>query len=121
VDVSFARDATVCKYLVPEGYPDQPRKGDPVPVPDALPAGTTLYLGSVDVKNGALVSAGSRTLAVVARGASLPEAEASCESVLREMRGPFFHRADVGTAGLIGRRVEHMRSLRAAANAGRSA
>jgi phosphoribosylamine---glycine ligase len=125
LDVDFTPAATVCKYLVPEGYPDNPRKGDPVPVPSSanLPATTTVYLGSVDVKqtetNGVaaetLVSAGSRTLAVVSRGPSLAAAEPLCESALRNIHGPFFYRSDIGTAALISRRVDHMNSLRSAA------
>jgi len=112
LDVNFAPAATVCKYLVPEGYPDHPRKGDPVPVPETLPLGTTLYLGSVDVKNDTLVSAGSRTLAIVARGASISAAESLCESVIANIPGPFFHRTDIGISALIARRVDHMNSLR---------
>jgi phosphoribosylamine--glycine ligase len=115
LDVVFAPAATVCKYLVPEGYPDHPRKGDIVPVPAALPPATTLYLGSVDIdaiNDDTLVSAGSRTLAVVSRGSSLPEAEALCELVLDGIRGPFFHRSDIGTSALIARRVDHMNALR---------
>lgn len=115
LDVKFTPAATVCKYLVPEGYPDRPRKGDAVPVPAALPPNTTIYLGSVDMKEDDLVSAGSRTLAVVARGAALAQAESVCESVAASIRGPFFHRSDIGTAALVERRVEHMRSLRAPA------
>jgi phosphoribosylamine--glycine ligase len=114
IDVNFAHDATVCKYLVPEGYPDTPRKGDPVPVPAQVPANTTLYLGSVDLdSNNTLVAAGSRTLAVVARGRKISDAESLCESVLANISGPFFHRADIGTAALIQRRVDHMNALHA--------
>lgn len=112
LDVDFTRAATVCKYLVPEGYPDQPRKGDPVPVPATLPSATTLYLGSVDMNNDTLVGAGSRTLAVVASGSSLSAAESLCESVLSGIQGPFFHRSDIGTSTLISRRVDHMNALR---------
>jgi len=115
LDVNFTPAATVCKYLVPEGYPDHPRKGDLVPVPASLPPNTTLYLGSVDLhpmKNNTLVSAGSRTLAVVARGKHLAEAEALCEAVVASIPGPFFHRTDIGTAALLSRRLDHMNSLR---------
>ncbi len=115
LDVNFTPAATVCKYLVPEGYPDHPRKGDLVPVPATLPPNTTVYLGSVDIdamKNNALVSAGSRTLAVVSRGSSLSEAESLCELVLHNIHGPFFYRSDIGTSALIARRVEHMNALR---------
>ncbi len=112
LDVVFTPAATVCKYLVPEGYPDHPRKGDRVLVPATLPPATTVYLGSVDVTNDTLVSAGSRTLAIVSRGSSLSEAESLCELVLDGIHGPFFHRSDIGTSALIARRVEHMNALR---------
>ncbi len=121
LDVRFTPAATVCKYLVPEGYPDHPRKGDPVPIPAALPPATTLYLGSVDtdaMNNDALVSAGSRTLAVVSHASSLSQAESLCELALHDIHGPFFHRSDIGTAALISRRIDHMNSLR---NSARSA
>ena len=32
VDVKFQHKATVCKYAVPEGYPDNPTKGGPIAV-----------------------------------------------------------------------------------------
>jgi len=33
---------------------------------------------------------------------------------VRLIEGPFFHRADIGTAALIQKRVEHMAKVRAA-------
>jgi len=113
VDVSFAWKASVCKYVVPEGYPDEPRKGDVVELPSDVPEGVTVFLSAVDVRGGELVATGSRTVAVVAAGASLVEAEALCESVVRLIPGPFFHRADIGTAAAVERRVEHMKAVRA--------
>jgi phosphoribosylamine--glycine ligase len=112
--VTFAREASVCKYLVPEGYPDTPRKGDTVVLPDVLPHGVTLFLSAVDVKDGLLVATGSRTVAVVGRAKTIGQAEELCECVVREIPGPFFHRADVGTEALIMRRVEHMKAVRSA-------
>jgi phosphoribosylamine--glycine ligase len=112
--VSFAPQASVCKYVVPEGYPDNPRKGDAVLLPAELPAGVTTYLSAVDVKDGQLIATGSRTLAVVGTAATIAEAEALCERVVRQIPGPFFHRADIGTAPSIARRVEHMKAVRSA-------
>jgi phosphoribosylamine--glycine ligase len=112
--VSFAPKASVCKYVVPEGYPDNPRKGDSVLLPAELPAGVTMYLSAVDVKDGKLIATGSRTLAVVGAAATIAEAEAVCERVVRQIPGPFFHRADIGTAPSIARRVEHMKVVRSA-------
>jgi phosphoribosylamine--glycine ligase len=112
LEIEFAPLASVCKYVVPEGYPDAPRKGDVVVVPEQLPHGVTVYLSAVDISDGQLVATGSRTVAVVATAATLAEAEALCESVVGQFPGPFFHREDIGTAALIERRVEHMKQLR---------
>ena len=113
LEVSFARLASVCKYVVPEGYPDEPRKGNVVELPSKVPEGVTVFLSAVDVHGGALIATGSRTVAVVATGATLSEAEALCERVVRRIPGPFFHRADIGTAAAIERRVKHMKAVRA--------
>lgn len=112
--VSFAGEASVCKYIVPDGYPDAPHKGDAVSLPSPLPPTVTLFLSAVDVKDGQLLATGSRTVAVVGRAATIAEAEVLCEQVVQQIPGPFFHRTDIGTAALIARRVEHMKSLRTA-------
>jgi phosphoribosylamine--glycine ligase len=112
--VSFAPKASVCKYVVPEGYPDNPRKGDVVLLPAELPEGVTVYLSAVDVQNGKLIATGSRTLAVVGTAATIAEAEALCERVVGQIPGPFFHRADIGTGPSIARRVEHRKAVRSA-------
>jgi len=113
VEVRFAREASVCKYVVPEGYPDTPRKGDVVRLPSDVPESVSVFLSAVDVKDGELIATGSRTVAVVATADSIGEAEALCEQVVRQIPGPFFHRADIGTAKAIKRRVEHMKAVRA--------
>jgi phosphoribosylamine--glycine ligase len=113
VPVAFAPLASVCKYVVPEGYPDAPRKGDQVRLPAEIPANARLYLGAVDEVHGVLVGTGSRTVAVVATAPTLAAAELVAEQVIATIPGPFFHRADIGTTALIERRVEHMRTLRA--------
>ncbi len=109
---AFAPEASVCKYIVPEGYPDNPRKGDPVNLPEILLPGISIFLSAVDVRAGELIATGSRTVAVVARAPTLAEAESACERFASIIPGPFFHRKDIGTAAALGRRVQHMRSLR---------
>jgi phosphoribosylamine--glycine ligase len=112
VAVTFAAKASVCKYVVPVGYPDHPRKGDAVVLPEVLPEGVSIFLSAVDVKGGVLIATGSRTVAVVGTAATIAEAEAFCEQVVRQISGPFFHRADIGTDSLVERRVEHMKAVR---------
>jgi phosphoribosylamine--glycine ligase len=113
-DVRFETKASVCKYVVPGGYPDNPRKGDAVVLPTELPEGIAMFLSAVDVKDGALIATGSRTVAVVGTAATIGEAEALCERVVRQIPGPFFHRVDIGTETAIARRVEHMMAVRPA-------
>jgi phosphoribosylamine-glycine ligase len=114
VDVRFSELASVCKYIVPDGYPDSPRKGDEVQLPTDLPANATVFLSAVDVKDGKLIATGSRTVAVVGTGDTISKAEVVCEQVLEQIPGPFFHRTDIGTAAAITRRVDHMKRVRSA-------
>ncbi len=112
LDVRFSAQASVCKYVVPEGYPEAVHKGDEIQLPNELPANATIFLSAVDVAQGKLVATGSRAIAVVGIGETLGDAEAVCEQVVREIPGPFFHRTDIGTAEVIARRVDHMKRLR---------
>lgn len=114
IEVQFALRASVCKYVVPDGYPDSPCKGDEVQLPTDLPAGATIFLSAVDVQNGKLISTGSRTVAVVGTGETIDAAEEICEGVVQKIPGPFFHRTDIGTAPVIARRVDHIERLRSA-------
>ena len=112
--VAFEPLASVCKYIVPDGYPDQPRTGDAIQLPAELPPDVTLYLSAVDVQAGQLVATGSRAVAIVATAPTLSSAEKLCESVASGWTGRFFHRRDIGTGAAIARRIDHMRSLRSA-------
>jgi phosphoribosylamine--glycine ligase len=114
LDVRFSDKASVCKYVVPEGYPDSSRKGDEVHLPSDLPANVTIFLSAVDVKDGRLIATGSRTVAVVGIGDTISKAEEVCEQVLLQIPGPFLHRTDIGTAAAVARRVEHMNRVRSA-------
>ncbi|MBU0529244.1 phosphoribosylamine--glycine ligase, partial [bacterium] len=57
-NVSFSNRATVCKYAVPEGYPDSPIKGKQIDI-SAVKNPDQLYFASVDLKNDVLLEAGS--------------------------------------------------------------
>jgi phosphoribosylamine--glycine ligase len=106
----FINQASVCKYLVPEGYPDAPQKGFPVTIGPL--EGCELYLGAVDMDDGHLVATGSRTLALVATADSINGAEAVVEKELQKISGALFHRKDIGTQPLIDQRIATMQSLR---------
>ena len=111
LDVKFQNKATVCKYAVPEGYPNSPVKNELINIskienPDGI------FYASVDIQNGKLVEAGSRTVAVVGVADSISNAENIAEKEVSAIDGPLFHRSDIGTDMVIQKRINHMRSLR---------
>lgn len=115
--VEFAPLATVCKYVVPEGYPDRPVRNvrlDPAGIP-APTERLRVYHAAVDERDGALVMTGSRAIGFVGLGDSLAEAERIAEQAASAVRGPVTHRRDIGTAALIRKRCEHVARLRASA------
>ena len=111
LDVEFEKRATVVKYIVPEGYPVAPRKGEKIEV-GAVPEGVRMYYAAVDAREDGLYLSSSRALAFVGVGATLAEAEAAAESAVSSVKGPVSYRRDIGTAALIQKRVEHMKGLR---------
>ena len=111
VDVQFANKATVCKYAVPDGYPDSPVKGEPIDVSKVKNL-DGLFYASVDIQNGQLVEAGSRTVAVVGMAETISDAEKITEKEVSAVSGPLFHRKDIGTDDVVKKRVDHMNSLR---------
>ena len=111
VDVQFANKATVCKYAVPEGYPDSPVKGEPIDVSKVKNL-DGLFYASVDFKGTSLVEAGSRTIAIVGIADTISDAEALAEKEVSSISGPLFHRTDIGTDKIVQKRVDHMNSLR---------
>ena len=111
VDVQFQNKATVCKYAVPEGYPNKPVKGKSIDVSNVVNT-DDLFYASVDIQNGQLVEAGSRTVAVVGIANTISQAEKIAENEISAVEGPLFHRTDIGSMQLVNKRVEHMDSLR---------
>ena len=111
VDIKFQNKATVCKYAVPEGYPNNPVKDEQIDIskiknPDGL------FYASVDIQNGKLVEAGSRTVAVVGMANSISNAEKIAEKEMSVIAGPLFHRSDIGTDMVSQKRVNHMKAIR---------
>ena len=108
--VKFARQASVCKYLVPEGYPDAPIAGQPVGLGEYDPA--LLYYSNVEEREGMLYTETSRTLAFVGIGENLATAERSAETAASGVKGRVRHRKDIGTEDLLQKRCDHMKELR---------
>jgi phosphoribosylamine--glycine ligase len=111
--VSFDRKATVCKYLVPLNYPENPESGQPISVDaDAVArCGAQLFYASVDMKGERIVTTTSRTIGLVGISDSIETAERIAEEATAHVKGPLRHRRDIGTSSLIQKRIDHVKSL----------
>src|SRR3989475_3827874 len=112
--VTFARKATVCKYVVPMGYGSHPKAGEQLKVDEESirRTGATLYYASVDEKGGHLYTTTSRSLAIVGIAANLTEAESASEEALAFVSGRFYARRDIGKPVVSQRKVARMRTIR---------
>ncbi len=108
--IDFERSATVCKYVVPEGYPDRPVKDSPLTV--AEKPEYKVYYASVNERDGAVYTTSSRSLAVVGVADNIADAEILSEMGLANVRGRFHCRHDIGKEQLIRKRIEHMEAIR---------
>ena len=107
--VTFEHAATVCKYLVPEGYPAAPKTGRPLDLGKTGDA--ILYYANVEERDGRLFTLTSRTLAFVGKADTLAAAERIAEQAASAVTGGVYHRRDIGTQALLDRRIAHMKEL----------
>jgi phosphoribosylamine--glycine ligase len=113
--IRFDKKATVCKYVVPEGYGKQSIVGKKIIVDEAAlnSEGALIYYASVNEKNGALITTSSRSLGVVGVADTIEDAEIICENGLKCVQSKhIFIRHDIGKKTLIEKRIAHMNALR---------
>jgi phosphoribosylamine--glycine ligase len=111
--LSFERQATVCKYAVPAGYPTDPEGGTRLDV-DAEAAGDALvFYASVDEREDGIYTTTSRSVAAVGVADSITEAESIAEDALAAAGDEGLRvRHDIGKPDLVQSRVDHVADLR---------
>ncbi|KTD08551.1 phosphoribosylamine--glycine ligase [Legionella jamestowniensis] len=109
--VVFYPQATVCKYVVPEGYPDAPAKNFAINF-NKITASDHLYLAAVNQVEEQIIATGARTAAYVGVANTIFAAEKLAEDAISLIEGPLFHREDIGTASLIQHRIDAMERIR---------
>jgi len=92
--VSFEKKATVCVYLVPEGYPVSPKRDSPVEFMKSIDS--EVYYASVHEENGLIKTTGSRSIALLAKGDSVLEAREKVYLDVPKIKGDLFYRNDIG-------------------------
>ncbi len=120
--VEYHNKATVCKYLVPEGYPTNSVKHEIVGVDQALLdelsvekhfaetgeyAGVEVFYASVyeDENTGELQLGGSRAIGVVGIHDDFKEAKKLADKAIKAFSGPLFYRKDIGSEELLEARM----------------
>ena len=111
--LSFARQATVCKYAVPDGYPTDPQAGARVAIDENSAGDALLFYASVDEREDGIYTTTSRSFAVVGVADTIAEAEQQSETALAAAGEEGLRmRHDIGKPDLVQRRIDHMRELR---------
>jgi phosphoribosylamine---glycine ligase len=113
--VKFESKATVCKYVVPEGYGTKSKSGHEIRVDEegVMNEGAHLFYANVNEENGRILTTSSRSIAVVGLEATVEKAEKACERGLRHVSGDAIYvRHDVGKRELIQKRIDHMKRIR---------
>jgi phosphoribosylamine---glycine ligase len=113
--VSFAKMATVCKYVVPAGYGLEPKANLPIEVDEAAVAreGAKLFYAAVNEENGRILTSSSRAVGVVGIAPDLEAAEANCERALKHVKGEAIYvRHDIGRKEIIAKKVARMRTIK---------
>ena len=111
IRLNFKKKATVCKYIVPEGYPDNPLKNEKIEI-GQLSDNAKLYYASVEQKDDGLYMTSSRAVACVGAANTIWEAENIAESAANAVKGRVFHRDDIGTKKLIEKRIRNMGNIK---------
>ena len=112
--VNFRKEASVCKYIVPEGYGSNPSPDATLVVNERYKEFSNLYYAAVNVEaSGTISTTSSRAGAVVSTSSTIEAAEKKCEKGLEYITGNnLFVRHDIAKSHLIEKRIENMERIR---------
>jgi len=111
--LTFAQQATVCKYAVPAGYPTNPESGARVGIDEESAGDALLFYASVDEREDGIYTTTSRSFAVVGLAETITDAERVAQNALDSAAGEGLRmRSDIGKPDLVQRRIDHMNELR---------
>lgn len=113
-EVAFDPLASVCKYVVPEGYGVKPLSEQPITVDEKAIAdeGALLYYANVNEKDGKVYTTTSRSVGLVGVSRTVEEAEQMAERALRHVTGRVFVRHDIGKRAMLDAKVSRMDRIR---------
>lgn len=110
----FAGKASVCKYVVPEGYGVKSLSGEEIRVDEKAIAatGAVLYYASVNEKDGRVFTTTSRSVGVVGVADTIDGAEAIAERAIGHVSGRIHVRHDIAKKAMLDAKVARMERIR---------
>ena len=98
LDVTFKKEYSICKYIVPKGYPTHSIKNKTIDIKlGEFEIDKHLYLASIYRNDCGLLSlGGSRSIGCVYVGSDLNDINNKLNYLMESIEGPVFYRKDVG-------------------------
>lgn len=96
ININFKNTYGLCKYIVPDGYPNNSRKDLHVDISGLTPdERDCIYLSGIISKNCKLVTTGSRAIAVCKMGQNIDRLNQDVEDIIDKIKGELYHRDDI--------------------------
>lgn len=113
-DAEFLPKASVCKYVVPEGYGTKSLAGEEIRVDEGAISkeGALLYYASVNEKDGKIYTTSSRSVGIVGISESIADAERIAENALKHVSGKIDVRHDIAKKETLAAKVARMDQIR---------
>jgi len=112
--VEFVPKASVCKYVVPEGYGTKSLAGTEIKVDEGAISkeGALLYYASVNEDDGKVYTTTSRSVGIVGIADSIDEAERISERAVAHVSGRIHVRHDIAKTHMLDAKVRRMEQIR---------
>jgi phosphoribosylamine--glycine ligase len=105
IDAEWDRRSALCVVIAAAGYPDQPRKGDPISGLDRVAGECKVFHAGTALRDDAVVTSGGRVLGVTAPGETIRQAQrAAYEGVAAIRFDGMQFRSDIGFRAVAPRR-----------------
>lgn len=114
LDIQFESKSTVCKYVVPAGYPQKPIRGEKLDVVSVMESNDVLrtYYGAIDIdEDGNRFFTGSRAIAFVGIADNISDAEKIANEAAANVSGRVHYREDIGKQWLLQKRIDNMAKI----------
>ncbi len=123
IKLEFENYAVVVKAIAPAGYPLNKKiaQGHVVEIDESkiVEKGCKVYYGSIDERDGKLITVGSRTVEIAGFGENIPEASRKVNNVIlsnhvRILNWRMIYRLDIGSEDSIKKMIEQAENIRKA-------